>query len=265
MSELTLLPADPEAAWTAEIEWRAGPEEARFCAVARRADGTSGQVVAESAPVAWPPVGPAGVEALTNAHRALRAALAATGWKPLSRGGAWYATRFAWEPVTLDEERLAAPWAPPEPPEEPPAGAGLFAPAPAWPDDSKQLWRCEIRWDAGWIDSRFQAVTYRPRGRRGRPIGTSSPIKGRLMGRPEPDRPVHREAVRELASALETAGWERVAGARSGTPSASGGGAKAPRRSASIPHRPAGKPYAEMLPCRKLPRPHVYGPGEPSS
>jgi hypothetical protein len=212
MSELTLLPADPEAAWTAEIEWRGGSEEARFCAVARRADGASGDVVAESAPVAWPPVGPAGVEALTNAHRALRAALAATGWKPLSPGSAWYATRFAWEPVTLDEERLAAPapWAPPEPPEDAPARAGLFAPAPAWPDDSKQLWRCEIRWDAGWIDSRFQAVTYRPRGRRGRPIGTSGAIKGRLMGRPEPDRPVDREAVRELASALETAGWERV-------------------------------------------------------
>jgi hypothetical protein len=212
MSELTLLPAELEAAWTAEIEWRAGPEGGHFCAVARRADGASAHMVAESAPVAWPPVGPAGVEALTSAHRALCAALAGTGWKALPPGSAWYATRFAWEPVTLADERLAAPppWAPPEAPEEPPAGAGLFAPAPAWPEDSRQRWRCEIRWDAGWIDSRFQAVAYRPRRRRGRAIGASGPIKGRLMGAPQPDRPIHREALGGLASALETVGWERV-------------------------------------------------------
>jgi hypothetical protein len=201
MSELTLLPAELEAAWTAEIEWRGGPEEARFCAVARRADGASAHVVGESAPVAWPPAGPAGVEALTDAHRALRDALAKTGWQPLSPGSAWYATRLQWVPVTLDEGRLA---------EESPAGAALFAPTPAWPDECKQYWRCEITWDAGWIDSRFRAVTYRPRGRRGRAIGASGPIKGHLMGRAEPDRPADRAAVRELASALETAGWERV-------------------------------------------------------
>jgi hypothetical protein len=114
--------------------------------------------------------------------------------------------------VRLDEEPRTAspPGAPREPPDEPSAGADLFAPSPAWPDDSKQFWRCEIKWDAGWIDSRFRAVTYRPRGRRGRAIGASNPIKGRLMARPEPDRPVDREAVRELAAALETAGWERV-------------------------------------------------------
>lgn len=223
MSEVAPLPAEPEAAWTAEIEWRGGPDGARFCAVARSADGAGAHMVTESAPVAWPPAGPAGVEALTNAHRELQAALASAGWKPLSPGGRWYATRFAWEPVASDPRPSAgpaprdgmpfgapAPWAPPESPEEPPADAGPFAPAPAWPEESTQLWRCEIMWDAGWIDSRFQAVTYRPRGRRGRAIGGSGPIKGRLMGQPEPDRPEHHEAVQDLASALETAGWERV-------------------------------------------------------
>jgi hypothetical protein len=205
MSDLTLLPAELEAAWTAEIEWRAGPDEARFCAVARRADGASAHVVAESAPVAWPPEGRAGIEALTDAHRALRDALANTGWKPLSPGIAWYATRLEWEPVTGRREPLAA-----SPPDEPRDGVGLFAPAAAWPSDSRQFWRCEIKWDAGWIDSRFQAVTYRPRARRGRAIGASAPVKNRLMGGPEADQQVDREAARELASALEAAGWERV-------------------------------------------------------
>jgi hypothetical protein len=212
VSGLTLLPADLEAAWTAEIEWRGGPEGARFCAVARYADGPAADVVAESAPVAWPPAGPAGVGALTNAHRELQSALAKAGWKPLPPGGAWYATRFAWEPVAPvpHPARAPAPWAPPEAPKEPPTDAGAFAPAPRWPDECKQLWRCEIKWDAGWIDSHFQAVTYRPRGRRGRAIGASGPIKGRLMAQPGPDRPEHREAVHDLVSALETAGWERV-------------------------------------------------------
>jgi hypothetical protein len=114
--------------------------------------------------------------------------------------------------VMLDEKRVpgSSSWAPPEPPDEPLAGAGLFARAPAWPADSKQRWRCEIRWDAGWYESRFRAVAYRPRGRRGHSIAASAPIKGGLMGQPEPDRPVNREAVRDLASALEVAGWERV-------------------------------------------------------
>ena len=274
MSEATLLPAELEAAWTAEIEWRGGPEGARFCAVARRADGAGAHVVAESAPVAWPPAGPAGVEALTNAHRALGAALARTGWKPLSPGSAWYATRFAWEPVAPAPRPARARAAPParEPrsaprraPPEPPAEAGPFAPAPAWPDDSKELWRCEIRWDAGWIDSRFQAVTYRPRGRRGRSIGASGPTKWRLMGQPEPDRPEHREAVHDLASALETAGWERVGqGADWYSERFWWRGEGAPR-SASIPHLAVRSPRAEMISCRKMAGPHVYDPDEPSS
>ncbi|MEP6689182.1 MAG: hypothetical protein ABJC36_12610, partial [Gemmatimonadales bacterium] len=114
---------------------------------------------------------------------------------------AWYATRFGWEPLAPAPQ--PAPHAPaPQPPAE------LFAPAPPWPDDSKQLWRCEIKWDAGWIDSRFQAVGYRPGARRGRAIGASAPIKGLLMGQPQADRPEHRGAFHDLAWALETAGWE---------------------------------------------------------
>jgi hypothetical protein len=206
MSELDLRPPELEAAWTAEIEWRGGPEGAGFCAVARRADGTGAHLVAESAPVAWPPAGPAGVEALTNAHRELQAALAGVGWEPLPVGEAWYATRFAWEPVAPASRPAArAAYAPPH---QPPAGP--FAPAPPWPDESKQLWRCEIKWDAGWIDSRFQAVSYRPGGRRGHAIGASAPIKGLLMGQPKADRPEHRGVFHDLASALETAGWEHL-------------------------------------------------------
>jgi hypothetical protein len=216
------LPADVEAAWTAEIEWRGGTDEARFCAVARRAGVHGATVVADSAQVAWPPAGPTEVQALTDAHRELTAALATAGWKALPPGTAWYAKRFAWEPVASvslaqvpapadpSQAAAAAPWKPPEPPLERPGEAALFAPAPAWPDDSKEHWRCEIRWDAGWIDSHFQAVAYRPRRRRGHAIGASAPVRSRLMAQPEPERPEHREAVHELASALERVGWERV-------------------------------------------------------
>jgi hypothetical protein len=206
MSEVA-LPPELEACWTAEIEWRVEPVGASFCAVARPAAGAGAHLVAESAPVTWPPAGPAGIEALTGAHQELQDALTGAGWKPLSPGRAWYATRFAWEPVAPSPRPAKGPaWRD----EEPPADAGPFAPAPAWPDDSKQRWRCEIKWDAGWTDSHFQAVTYRPRGRRGRAIGASALIKTRLMGQPKSDRPEHRRAVHDLASALESAGWERV-------------------------------------------------------
>ena len=205
------LPADLEVAWTAEVEWRDG----RFSVVARRAGSAVADVLAESAPVAWPPAGAAEVQALTDAQRGVEAALADAGWKPLAPGDAWYSARFVWEPAAPAAPSAPAPapapasasWAPPAAPR---ADPGPFAPIPVWPDESKQRWRCEIKWDAGWIDSRFEAVTYRPRGRRGRAIGASSALKRRLMAQPDPDRPEDRAALDELAFALESAGWERV-------------------------------------------------------
>lgn len=204
MSARSPLPADVAAPWTAEIEWRAD----RFCVVARRGGHTAAEVLAESAPVAWPPTDSTDVQALTDAQKELEAALVAAGWEPLSPGGAWYAARFAWSPAAPAVE--PSPWPSPEPPEPPGDHAGPFAPVPAWPGDTRQRWRCEITWDAGWRESRFRVVTYRPRGRRGRAIGTSCPVPGRLMAPPDPRRAEHRVAVDALASALKSAGWERV-------------------------------------------------------
>jgi hypothetical protein len=89
-------PPDRTQAWTAEIEWRNTEDESRFCVVAR---GSGEAAVAESAPLEWPPAGAAALRAMTDATEELAATLLAAGWKPLPRGGAWYAKRFAWEPV----------------------------------------------------------------------------------------------------------------------------------------------------------------------
>jgi hypothetical protein len=190
------LPRDPEAGWTAEVEWRDG----RFWVVGRRTDGSAAEVLAESAAVAWPPSGPAEVEALADAQRELERALTRVGWQPLGSDGPWYAARFAWAPVTPTAVVQA----------EPRTGPQLFAPIPAWPPESKRHWRCEITWDAGWIGSRFQAIGYRPGKRRGRPIGASRPVRGRAMGPPDPAQAEHRAAHEALVSALETAGWDRM-------------------------------------------------------
>ena len=96
-------PPDRERPWTAEIEWR-HESEARFCVIAR---GDGETAVVQSAPLEWPPAGAEAVQAMTDATEELEATLVAAGWKPLPRGRAWYAKRFAWEPVVAERPETA--------------------------------------------------------------------------------------------------------------------------------------------------------------
>jgi hypothetical protein len=186
------MPPDPERAWTAEVGWRRTDRKARFVVKACPMGSGTSTTIAESPPLAWPPTDAASVEALTAAAHALHSALRGAGWTALDQGDAWYAERFAWEPSVPAQD------------------AGLFAPVPTWPESTAGRWRCEITWDAGWAESRFQAVAYRPRRRRGRAIGASSGLRWPLMGRPDALRKEHREAVRGIADALEAVGWQRA-------------------------------------------------------
>jgi hypothetical protein len=229
---LDAAPPDPHDRWTAEVVWSDHGPEGSFSVVARSAGGWAGEgvVVAESGALEWPPGSPASVQALTDAARELEAALAGAGWRPLAPGGAWYAKRFAWEPVDphADEPlpasaveaagpaRHAAPAAGPSA-AMPASGAGAPAPtpapgplarAPAWPDGAREQWRCEIAWDAGWVESRFEALGYAPRRRSGRPIAGSAPLRWLLMGLPDAGSAAHREALHALEAELERSGWE---------------------------------------------------------
>jgi hypothetical protein len=195
-------PPDPHRVWTAEVQWRQTGGEARFLVSARSSGSGESTTVAESPPLAWPPTDAASVQALTDAANALDSVLVSAGWTALQPGGTWYAKRFAWEPAAA---AAAAPSL-----AEPAAEPGLFAPVPAWPLSTVGRWRCEITWDAGWAESRFQAVIYRPRRRRGLAIGASTGLRWMLMGRPDARSTEHREAVWSLASALEAVGWERA-------------------------------------------------------
>jgi hypothetical protein len=203
------LPPDPQRSWTSEIEWRQTDSGARFSVVCRSPEaGDAALTLAESHPLVWPPTGPASVQALTVAAAKLEDSLVAAGWTPLPPGSAWYAKRFAWqsarpspEPATDDAVEHEA--------------LGQFAPHPAWPEPAEGLWRCEIGWDAGWAESRFQAVAFRPHGRRGRPIAASGTLRWLLMGPPDPRQGEHRDAVHDLACELEAAGWEPVGRGRS--------------------------------------------------
>jgi hypothetical protein len=101
-SEPGVVPPDPRREWTAEVEWRPTGRDTRFRALARRPDGGAAVAVAESPQLEWPPSDARSVEALTEAADALATTLEASGWKPLRPGGAWYAKRFRWDPVTAD-------------------------------------------------------------------------------------------------------------------------------------------------------------------
>lgn len=164
--------ATARAGWTAEVEWCAVDGEACFRAVARPAEGGAAVVVDESAWLPWPPSGPAGVQALTAAAEELETGLVAAGWRPRPPGDAWYAKRFAWEPVA------------PTPPAD-----GRFTRRAAWPENTERLWRCEVELDTGSGDTSFRAVVRRPGDRQRHIIGTSTEL-------------------RDMAEALLAAGWE---------------------------------------------------------
>jgi hypothetical protein len=80
----------------------------------------------------------------------------------------------------------------------------------AWPAETQNRWRCELKWDAGYFNSRFQAVVYPPGAQPGRPVAAGEPFKWTFMSDPDPKGERHLAQVRALASALEAAGWERV-------------------------------------------------------
>jgi hypothetical protein len=263
-ARVATLPSDPRRAWTAEIEWRPGDRDSRFWVMATADDGSARAPVAQSAALEWPPSGPAGVQALSDAARALEEALLSAGWTPLPAGEAWYAKRFAWaarpaarqpaggapgaaraiaaqpgaRPAAARAQRPAAgqprsarpaaaqpgtarPAASQPGSARPAAGqpgtaapnerSGRFKRDPqAWPAETQSRWRCELKWDAGYFNSRFQAVVYPPGTEPGRPVAAGDPFKWTFMSDPDPKGERHVAQVRALVSALEAAGWERV-------------------------------------------------------
>jgi hypothetical protein len=212
-------PPDPRRAWTAEIQWRHASAGSSFWVIAEAADGSARAPIARSGALEWPPTSPGGVEALSAAAGALENALLAAGWRPLPPGAAWYAKRFGWDPAAVATARQAPAGSPeatrprgaapaaPTPPREP---SGRFKrDAPAWPDDARERWRCEIKWDAGYMSSRFQAVAYPPGGgQNGRPVGASSPFKWTFRGEPDPRGARYMAEARGLAAGVAAAGWE---------------------------------------------------------
>jgi hypothetical protein len=241
------VPPDPSRQCSAEIEWRQEADGARFEVLCGALDPEPATLIAESDVLEWPPSGPAAVQALTDAVDELASGLTSAGWTALEPGAAWYAKRFIWHPTATlaapDEIEPAADLA--RSPDEPESAAapvwswddtksadtatdspgaydvagapavasderdrGLFARAPAWPQDSTTQWRCEIKWDPGWIDSRFRAVAYSPDSRRTDVIADSAVFKWLLMSQPDSGTSAHKQAVDGLADALELAGWE---------------------------------------------------------
>jgi hypothetical protein len=135
-------PPNAHLEWTAEIEWRQIHGTARFRVIAR---GPGTVTLAQSPPLEWPPSGPAAVQATTDAAEQLSAAMMAAGWKSRPPGRAWYAKRFAWEPVAATpaagataapSNGAAAAKAPAAPGE---------APAPARDDGPVAHWR-SVAW-----------------------------------------------------------------------------------------------------------------------
>ena len=185
-------PPDRGRAWIAEVEWSHAEGVARFRVLAADAEGTA-VTIAESVPLDWPPSGPKSVQAMSRAADELEAAMLAAGWKPLPPGEAWYAKRFAWPRAAAPRRApVAAPAVPGPEPAAPAVTAEdaafelgrRFARVP-WPEGAEQLWRCEIRWHAGYRRSRFEAVALEPARRRGQPIGRSATFQVADDGRPD--------------------------------------------------------------------------------
>ena len=84
-----------------------------------------------------------------------------------------------------------------------------FARPEPWPA-ADSMWTCEIAWKPGYVKSVFRAMAAPPRAKRRQSIGESPPLRWTLMMDPEPPTPEMVETVRELADALEAAGWERT-------------------------------------------------------
>jgi hypothetical protein len=189
-----LHPPDPRAEWAAEIAWTSGATSSLFQVIARHAAGQP-LILAESAPVEWPPSRPQSIRGMSDAAEALNSRLLEAGWRPLPPGSAWYAKRFAWDP-----------------PAQPAPGSGppLIALQRDWPEETEQLWRCEIEWAAGYARSRFRAVSYPPGKQRGHVVGTSAAFTWTMKEPPDPRSPAQVGEVRKLTRALRAAAWEPV-------------------------------------------------------
>jgi hypothetical protein len=209
-------PPDPARSWTAEIRWRDSGEESRFCVVAPDRQAGGATVIARSEPLDWPPADTNAVQALVNAADALTEALVSTGWKPLPPGTAWFEKRFEWVPVPT-----SGGWAPPRPPRitQPKAPAPVdrsgvpkrrFRSATQWPEGTERLWRCEIKWKPGYARSRFEVDKHDPVRGNDRVMGRSAPFKWLWMADPDVSGVAFHQALRDLVTALESAGWERV-------------------------------------------------------
>jgi hypothetical protein len=184
-------PPDPHQAWTAEVEWRRTQTAARFTVVARSDDAGPDLVIAESPVLDWPPTDATAVHALADAVAELEGSLLADGWTSLPAGDEWYAKRFAWTPPGAGQEP-----------------AGRFKRLSGWPQEFDQLWRCQLRWNAG--NSRFEAVAYEPRESRGRTIGATPAINWLSTVDPDPPVGLYDEGLARLAAALRDAGWEQI-------------------------------------------------------
>ena len=204
-------PPDPGRAWIAEVEW----DDTRFAVVVRKREGGTGVRLATSAPLPWPPADAKAVRDLTRAAEHLEASLLAGGWTPLAPGAAWYAKRFAW--AAVPPGGAPVPPAPREPAVEPVAPlprtdaeprTGRFARQVEWPAGSEALWRCEIKWHAGYVNSRFDAVAHAPKRLRSTSLGRSEVFKWLLMGDPDEHDADHVKEVRQLADRLVASGWE---------------------------------------------------------
>jgi hypothetical protein len=80
----------------------------------------------------------------------------------------------------------------------------------AWPVETVQLWRCEIRWNPGYVRSRFEVVVYEPGKSEGDAVAESIEFKWLLKTNPDFYVAEHRAEVRSLAMKLEAGGWERI-------------------------------------------------------
>jgi hypothetical protein len=198
-------PPDTARRWTAEIEWHRSDEDSRFCVVARDPEARGVTVIAQSEPLDWPPADPDAVQALVGAADALTEALVSAGWTPLPPGTAWFGRRFEWKPVATSDDS-----APPTPaPTASAAPTGRFRNEP-WPRGTETLERCEIEWRSGHARSRFEAVAYNAHRHSSRVIGASAPPTWMVTGDADTNSAEFRDEARNLAAALESAGWERL-------------------------------------------------------
>jgi hypothetical protein len=201
------MPPDRRRPWSAEVEWRPGPGDARFVVVAAVAGVERPVVIAESPSLRWPPSDEAAVGALGDAVDELERALLAVGWSSQPAGAEWYAKRFAWRPRAAAEAVAAAPS---RSLGAEPAQAGRFRRRGGWPPGSAHLWRCEIRWSPGLANSCFEAAASDPTSRARRSVGTSATFKWLMMSDPDPGAAEFRQELARLSARLEAAGWEWI-------------------------------------------------------